>query len=968
MAPGIGAPADSTAPRGSRSLATGRVQRSRAPCTVSDERALLLTDLVESTRLTESLGDAAAMALWAAHDRAARDRLDAWRGREIDKSDGFLLLFDRAADALGYALDYHRALAAIDPRVRARAGLHVGPVRLRANDAADVARGAKPFELEGVAKPLAARVMALAAGGQILLTAAARAALGELAPTIRLEPVGHWQLKGIGDPVALYAAAADGDVDALATPADGDKAWRVVLENGRWRPVRETPHNLPPTPSSFVGRERERADVLAKLGSSCLVTILGTGGLGKTRLAIEVANAALHDFPDGVGWVELAPISDGALVGQAVASAFGVAESASTSVVEAIAQRLDDRRALLVLDNCEHVDAACAEFVDALLRRLSKLAVLTTSREPLHVAGETVHALPGLALPDESGDIATLARAESVRLFVERATAAQPAFALDASNAAAVASICRRLDGIALAIELAAARVATMPVEAIAARLDDHFRILDRGPRAAPARQRTLRGLIDWSHDLLDARERALFARLSVFAGGCTLEAAEALGAGDPLARGDVLDVLAGLVDKSLVVHDSARSRYLMLETIAHYARDRLAERGEEAAMARRLRDWCLELLAKERPHVHGEDQAVRLARVAAEHDNLRAALAAAFASGDGDGALRLAVECHGFLIVRGFVREARQAFATALERSPADADADLMARALRGAGILAFRQADYAAARDFHERSLEIRRRQGNRAGEAAALESMGLVSIESGDTATGLPLLEQALELHRAEGVPQPIAQSLNNLGTVLHYEGQTERATAMLEESLAIKRGIGDRRGIAMTLDNLGDFAFTRNDDAEARRLYEESLATRRELGDALGIQRCVMGLADLAVRRCDLAGARTLFAEGVAIARDAGDRVALLHACESLADLAQAEGDAVRAAKLRGHADRLRAETGYALSISSVATRERTVAATRAAVGDDAAFERALAAGAAMSIDEAIALAFAAPGAG
>ncbi len=327
---------------------------------MSDERALLLTDLVDSTRLTESLGDAAAAALWAAHDRVARERLGAWRGREIDKSDGFLLLFESAADALGYALDYHRALAALDSRLRARAGLYVGPVSLRANDTADVARGAKPFELEGVAKPVAARVMALAAGGQTLLTAAARAALGQPAAGVRIEPVGHWQLKGIADPVALHAVAADGDLAALTTPADGDKGWRVVHAAGRWRPVRETPHNLPATPSSFVGRETERADVLGKLRSACLVTILGTGGLGKTRLAIEVANEALHDFPDGVGWVELAPLSDGALVGQAIASAFGVAESASTSVVDAIAERLDDRRALLVLDNCEHVDEDCA--------------------------------------------------------------------------------------------------------------------------------------------------------------------------------------------------------------------------------------------------------------------------------------------------------------------------------------------------------------------------------------------------------------------------------------------------------------------------------------------------------------------------------------------------------------------------------------------------------------------------------
>ena len=928
---------------------------------MSEDRALLLTDLVDSTKLVESLGDAAAAALWTAHDRAARERLAAWRGREIDKSDGFLLLFDRAADALGYALDYHRVLAAIDPRLHARAGLHFGAVTLRRNDPADVARGAKALEVDGVAKPLAARVMALARGGQTLLTAAAREALGP-SFAARLAPAGHWQLKGIVEPVALFCAAEDaGDAAALAPPADGDKGWRVVLEQGRWRPVRETPHNLPPTPSSFVGRERERADVLACIGGAPLVTILGTGGLGKTRLAIEVAHAALHDFPDGVGWVELAPLADGALVPQAIASAFGVRETASQPIAEAIAGHLADKRALLVLDNCEHVDEACAEFVDTLLRRLKKLAVLATSREPLHVTGETVHMLAGLALPAPTAAVAELARAESVRLFVERATAAQPSFVLDAANAEAVASICRRLDGIALAIELAAARVATMPVQTIAARLDDHFRLLDRGPRTAPTRQRTLRGLIDWSHELLDERERALFARLSVFAGGWTLEAAETVGAGAPVEADDVLDTLAALIDKSLVVHDGARGRYRMLETIAHYARDRLGERGEEVALGRRQREWLLDLLARERPQVHGSDQAERLARVAAEHDNLRAARASAFADADFEGALRLAVESQGFLTVRGFLREARQALAAALAHAPADAGDDLRARALRGAGILAYRQADFAASRAFHEESLELRRRLGDRAGEAAALESLGLVALEIGEPAQCVALLEQALGLLRAEGDEQPIAQSLNNLGAFLFYQGEPERAARMLEESLAIKRRIGDPRGIAMTLDNLGDIAMRRGDHDEAGRLYRESLAIRRELGDAHGIQRCTLGLADLALERGDAEAARPLLIETVALAREAGDRVGLFHTFESLADLAEAEGDARRGATLRGHGERLRMDTGYVPPPPIAEARARSLAATRAAVGDDAAFERAYATGLALSTDEAITLA-------
>ena len=545
-------------------------------------RALLLTDVVDSTKLSEKLGDAAMAEVWAAHDRAARDLLPAWHGLEIDKTDGMLMLFDSAADAVRYALAYHRALAALPTPLQARAGLHVGPVILRENRPEDVARGAKPLEVEGLAKPTAARVMSLARGGQLLLTQQARVALGD--PGLPCVSHGHWVMKGLAEPVELFEVCAPGA--APAAPPDSDKVYRVVCVGERWLPVARLPNNLPQQATSFIGRERELEEVKALLFQARLVTLLGMGGLGKTRLSLQVAAEVMPQFPDGAWFVDLTPIRDAERVVDEAARVLGVTEEPGRPLLATLCAQLKERRLLLIVDNCEHLIEPAAQLVAAILRAAAQVRVIASSREALRVPGEQTYPILPLPLPGRDDSVQALAQSTAVRLFVERAQAHKPAFALTEREAPAVAELVARLEGIPLALELAAARVRVLSVADINARLKDRFKLLTGGDRTLQKRQQTLRALVDWSYDLLDDREKCVLERLGVFVGGFDLPAAEAVCGADPVDPMDVLDLLGSLADKSLLLHEERDdgSRYRMLETIREYAREKLAARGDDAA------------------------------------------------------------------------------------------------------------------------------------------------------------------------------------------------------------------------------------------------------------------------------------------------------------------------------------------------------------------------------------------------
>ena len=525
---------------------------------MSEFRSLLLTDVVDSTKLAESIGDEAMAEVWISHDRVARDLLPKFRGREIDKTDGMLMLFDGAADAVAYALAYHRALAELPVPLKARAGVHVGAVTLRENSAADIALGAKPIEVEGLAKPTAARVMSLARGGQILLTTEAREDLGKT--EIKVISHGHWMVKGVADPIELFEV---GEAQTrFIPPFDSEKVFRVVQMGEWWLPVRDIPHNLPHQGTSFVGREQELDEVKEFLGKSRLVTLVGMGGLGKTRLCIQAAAELIHQFPDGVWFLDLAPLHDPALVVGEAAQVMGVNEEPGRTRLQAICAHMKARRALIILDNCEHLVQASAEFAAAVLRSAPNVRMLASSREALHVPGEQSYPIRPLPLPAQDAGFNETSASTAVRLFVERARQHKPSFALEEAQAPMVAELVSRLDGIPLAIELAAARIKVLSIAEINGRLKDRFKLLTGGARVLQERQQTLRALVDWSYDLLNAQEQTLLVRLAVFVGGFDLEAAETVCAADPVSAEEVLDLLASLVEKSLVMFDdSAKAR-----------------------------------------------------------------------------------------------------------------------------------------------------------------------------------------------------------------------------------------------------------------------------------------------------------------------------------------------------------------------------------------------------------------------
>lgn len=787
------------------------------------------------------------------------------------------------------------------------------------------------------------------------------------------------------------------------------------------------PSALPRPLTELVGREEEVREVVDLLGHARLVTLTGTGGVGKTRLAVQVAAELANEFPDGAGFVGLGALSDGTLVAAEVAKTIGIAEPNDHPVVESLCESLRDRELLLVLDNCEHLLDACAELADRLLHLCAGVRILATSRQPLGLMGEADWRVPSLEVPDSphlpagvKDALSYFLNHDAVRLFVARARQADRRFRLDPREAAAVAEICRRLDGIPLAIELAAARARAMPVAQIAQRLDDRFRLLTGGSRTALPRQRTLRGAIDWSYDLLSEPERQLLRRLSVFAGGWTLEAAEAVCAGegkgqkakgktgppeDPdllpfplcLLPSEILDLLTSLVDRSLVVYDEveAGGRYRFLDSMRQYASEQLHDAGEDDALRDRHVEFFLELAEEAEAHLTGTEQSDWLERLETEHDNLRAAIAQALAreeqrrNEDGaaraapytDAALRIAAALGRFWVVRGHLTEGRAQLARALA-SAADTAA-VRAKALNVAGNLAFRQADYPAARSLLDESLAICRQLGDRSGTAYSLNSMGGVAFAQNDYESARSLYEESLAIRRGLGDRWGIAGSLNNLGTVAFSQKDYREARSLGEESLALLRELGDRSGTAHALNNLGMVAYAHEDYEAARSLHEESLAMRRALGDRLGIASSLHLLGDVAVKHRDYRSARSLYQEGLAMRHELGDRWGIAGLLEALASLTcEAHGERDdsggagtaerfsgqatvdpsspwrRAARLFGAAEAFRESIGISLHADEEEDHCRDVARARGMLGEEA-FAAAWAEGRAMTLERAIA---------
>ncbi len=651
--------------------------------------------------------------------------------------------------------------------------------------------------------------------------------------------------------IAVIPPGSEGEgVSTSPSTARGARRLRAVGSAGQ-----RLPNNLPLELSSFVGREEELAEVKRLLEDTRLLTLTGSGGCGKTRLALAVAKELVEGFEDGVWLVELAPLADPSLVPQVVASTLGVREQPGRSLTETLSDYLSSKKMLLVLDNCEHLIEACTTLAEALLRSCPELRVLATSREALGITGEVAWPVPSLSLPDirRLSDIEGPPRYESARLFVERTVAVKPTFALTEQNAPAVAQVCYRLDGIPLAIELAAARTRVLSVEEIADRLDDSFKLLSAGGRTARLRQHTLHATMDWSHELLSREERTLFRRLSVFAGGFSLEAVESVCIGEDVERDEVLGLLSRLVDKSLAVarEEDGETRYRLLETIRQYGREKLDGSGEDSEAGRRHAGFFVGLAEKAERELNGPDQARWLTRLETEHDNIRAALSWSLGEGGDPGSgVRLAAALTDFWFARGYLSEGRRWLESAVTRTgPATTLA--RAKALNGAGWLAAYQVEYGVAKAHIEEGLALYRQLGDKEGIASSLVVLGSVAaMGQRDDIPVAELVEEAILLRPELKDRRTVAQLLILEGRVALARGDLERSVALWEETLALYREAKDALGIVMCLTNIGLLALARGNYERSLALLREGLCLARELDHKTFIQYCIIGLASVA----------------------------------------------------------------------------------------------------------------------
>jgi non-specific serine/threonine protein kinase len=614
-----------------------------------------------------------------------------------------------------------------------------------------------------------------------------------------------------------------------------------------------TPHSvrnawLPKQLSTFIGRQREIAEVDQLMEAFPLLTLTGPGGIGKTRVALQVASATANACIDEVHFVELAPTTNQHLVVHTVASELGLREHHDQPLATTLVEALQPKACLLVLDNCEHLLQACAALADGLLRACPKLRVLATSREPLGIAGEVVYRVPTLAVPEPGGTVDELAQTDAVRLFVERARAVVPGFSVTDKNVRAVLQVCRELDGIPLAIELAAARVRVLSPEQIAERLSDRFHLLVGGSRTAPPRQQTLAATLEWSYGLLTEPERRLFERLSVFAGGWTIQAAESVCAESEIRIDSVLDLLTQLFDKSLVLTEPGASgelRYGLLETLREYAHVRLVEHGGSEVASRQHAGYCLDLAQRAAAQFRTAEQMIWLDTLEWEQDNLRAALAWSIAHRPGTG-LRLTIALADFWRTRGHLGEGELWLKRALQ-SAKRASPTLRGRALGALGNLLLIRGKLAEARSCLAESLKLFRQAGVQPGIAEALRGLGFAVLNAGEVLQAESMLADALALFRTSGDVSGAVGCMLNLADAAVQHRDYERASALLEESFSLAKDLEDTSHVAYGLHTLGHIAWARGDPASALPLLERSLLISRDVGDRRGIAACLQSMA-------------------------------------------------------------------------------------------------------------------------
>lgn len=779
----------------------------------------LFTDIEGSTKLAQEYPESWE-SLRERHHAILQSAMDAHNGYVFQIiGDAFCVAFHTVKDGLNAAVNAQRKLQSEDwdeRSIKVRMGLHTGAAEFRGSDYRGYLTMAR-----------VQRVMSTAYGGQILLSnASAELIRGEMPEGIHLRDMGENRLKGL---------------------LNLERLWQVVVADlpqdfPPLQTLNSIPNNLPIQVTNFVGREEEIGEIKELLSTTRLLTLTGSGGAGKTRLSLHVAAEVLDRFKHGAWFIELAPLSDPSLVPFAVASALGLREEPGRPLTRTLMDWLSDKELLLILDNCEHLVEACARLADEILHTSRATRILATSREALGIAGESIYRVPSLPTPnpDEKILIDQFEQYAAVRLFIDRATQALSTFQVTNANAPAVAEICYRLDGIPLAIELAAARVKALSVEKIAERLDDRFRLLTGGSRTALPRQQTLRSMIDWSHSLLSDSERVLFRRLSVFAGGWTLEAAEYVCPGDGLEIGDILDLSSSLVDKSLVVKDENQYglRFHMLETIRQYANEDLEKNAEPDAFRRRHADYFANLAQEVEQRHWSPDQLQWTGRLESERENLREALRWSAVRDRERAFLQLAGNLWRFWGMRGSIVEGRLWLDQALKICEANIDAlekQLIVYVLAGAGEIARYQNDFERALMLKYELLRICQQWGEEKWAAAILNDLAIMYADHEECERSLVLAQEALALRRKLGHPSGIAHALSGLFFAHMCLDEPQAAQNAIEEAIQISRDEQFQEGVALGLISLMFVAIHQERYADVERIWYEFLPLSQELAD-------------------------------------------------------------------------------------------------------------------------------------
>ena len=903
---------------------------------------LLFTDIEGSTRAWDAHPTEMREALQR-HDDLVREAV-VRHGGYVFKTvgDAFCVAFEDASHAIAGAVDAQRSISREpwpDPvQIRVRMALHSGACDERDGD------------YFGPNVNRVARLLSLAHGGQTLASSATAAlAQNHLADGIALRNLGMHALKDIGGTelvLQVLAPNLEAEFPALRSAADAGPQ-----------------HNLPTYATTFLGRRGELAELDSLAREARVLTLTGPGGVGKTRLAVELAARQVDARSDGAWLIELAPIVDAADVGSAIASVLRVPEQSDMPPLTAVAHALRAKDCLLVLDNCEHVIDAAAAAADALVRACPHVSVLATSREPLAVAGEHVHRVRALAVPSEDQNPAEISAHDAVKLFVDRIRLNDPAFELSAAVAGPIARVCRRLDGVPLALELAAARTRTLTVDELEARLDERFRLLSAGSRTPVERQRTLQATIDWSFDLLTPLERTFFVRLAVFAGGCEVSAAEAVCAGDELARSDIWELLASLADKSMVQVETSgdRSRYRLLETIREYAQERLREQAGDVAvrLQRAHLEYYLGFAEETGPLWQGLHARHALEGLTVERENLRAALATSLDQGLIDAGLRIGIALAGFWRVRGLA-EGADWLCALLDHEGSATHPLLRGRAGSAVGDLLMKLGRYRESRARLEPALAVAREQSDDALLVRTLGILAFLEYLDGDTDASLSCSQEGLVAARRTGDPELLALALARQADAYDLAGDTVRCRELLEEALALARRGANQRLLGQLLNNTAEAALHFGDLKTARDRLEEAVPIGEARDDPGLLIYSKRNLGTVLVAQGEVTAAEPLLRDVLLLAERTGEPVAFAYAVMACAFAASSVGEDERAATLHGAADAVFAEIGGSAEPLETKMRAADVERIQGRMGD-AAFDAASRRGAGLSRDDVLELA-------